>query len=76
MLIVGTIVGAGFASGQEIVVFFAQYGFVSLIFGIPVFLFLFFGVKEFLSFGNKNYCVDFKNKKFFNIFEGISFLIS
>jgi len=43
---VGTIVGAGFATGKEIIEFFSQYGFIGLI-GILIsgYLFIFFGVK-------------------------------
>ncbi|CAI9389950.1 YkvI family membrane protein [Niallia sp. Sow4_A1] len=43
---VGTVVGAGFATGREIVVFFSQYGFIGLL-GIIVsgFIFAYFGAK-------------------------------
>lgn len=72
MLVVGTIVGAGLASGQEIVVFFAQYGFVSLFFVVAVFLIFFFGLRNFLFFGKCNYENDFEKKKITNIFDTIS----
>lgn len=75
MLIVGTIIGAGLASGQEIVVFFAQYGFVSIFFLIGVFAVFFFGFKEFLCFGKRCYKVEFESNKIFSIFDGFSFLI-
>ncbi|HEO8420796.1 TPA: hypothetical protein VBX77_002826 [Yersinia enterocolitica] len=43
---VGTVVGAGFATGREIVVFFSQYGFIGLL-GILLsgFIFAYFGAK-------------------------------
>lgn len=43
---VGTVVGAGFATGREIVVFFSQYGFIGLI-GILLsgLIFAYFGAK-------------------------------
>ena len=75
MLIIGTIVGAGLASGQEIVVFFAQYGFVSVFFIVPIFLIFFFGVKQFLCFGANGYAVEFKDNKGLKIFENLSFAI-
>ena len=45
-LYIGTIVGAGFATGKEIIEFFSQYGFIGL-FGIFIsgYLFIFFGIK-------------------------------
>lgn len=61
LLVVGAIVGAGLASGQEIVVFFAQYGFVSVFFLIGLFFLFLFGIKQFLSFGKVYYSPDFKN---------------
>ena len=61
LLVVGAIVGAGLASGQEIVVFFAQYGFVSMFFLIALFLLFFLGANQFLSFGKVYYSPDFKN---------------
>ena len=76
MLIVGGIVGAGFASGQEIVAFFAQYGFVSLFFIIPVFFLLYFGIKQILlrnTCQNKNP----KTEKILKIFSfGVYILVS
>ncbi len=76
MLIVGTIVGVGLASGQEIVVFFAQYGFISLVFLIPIFILFYFGIKTFLNFGKYKYNLDFIRKsKIFLIFNIISLII-
>ncbi len=75
MLVVGTIVGAGLASGQEIVVFFAQYGFVSLFFNVAIFFIFFFGIRNFLRFEKCTYENDFKKKKISNIFDIISIVI-
>ena len=43
MLIVGTVIGSGFASGKEISVFFSRFGLWSYLF-IPLVFLLFFGV--------------------------------
>lgn len=43
MLIIGTVIGSGFASGKEIAVFFSRFGVFSYIF-IPFAFLLFFGV--------------------------------
>lgn len=75
MLIVGTIIGAGLASGQEVVVFFAQYGFVSLFFLVGIFLLFFFGFREFMCFGKRCYSADFKQNKVFFTFDCFSFVI-
>lgn len=75
MLIVGTIVGAGLASGQEIVVFFAQHGFISIIFLVPVFFVFNYGIKQFLSYGKRYYTVDFKENKIFRLYDFLSFFI-
>lgn len=53
-VILGAIIGAGFASGREIVSFFAEYGFLSLIFLIPLFFVFFFSIKLLLTCGNCN----------------------
>jgi uncharacterized membrane protein YkvI len=75
MLILSVIIGAGFASGQEVVTSFAQYGFISLFFLILLFFLFFKGLSLFLQFGNK-YSNDFiKNNKFFKIFESLSLVI-
>ena len=62
-LIIGAIVGAGLASGQEIVVFFAQYGFVSIIFLFLLFILFYKGLNQFLSFGKVYYNLDFEAKR-------------
>lgn len=76
MLILSVVIGAGLASGQEVVTSFAQYGFVSLFFLIFLFFLFFYGLNLFLKFGNINYSVDFvRNNKFFKVFEAVSLII-
>lgn len=75
MLIVGAIVGAGLASGQEIVVFFAQYGFVSVFFVVPIFFLFYFGIKQFLGNGRVFYAVDFNKSKVFKVYDLFSIII-
>src|SRR5690554_3968762 len=76
MLILSSIIGAGLASGQEIVIFFVQYGFVSLFFLILLFFLLFFGLKMFLNFGKKEFDNDFKKEnKFVKVFDILMFLM-
>jgi uncharacterized membrane protein YkvI len=38
MLILSAIIGAGIASWQVVVIFFAQYGFISIVFLVVLFL--------------------------------------
>lgn len=67
MLIIGTIIGAGFCSGKEIVTYFAKYGFSSLFF-VPMLLVLYYFIfKLFLSFGLQENCnsINEINKKVF-----------
>lgn len=52
-LIVGSIIGAGFASGRELSLFFANFGFNSLYFLPIVFIFFYYSFKIFLSLGSK-----------------------
>lgn len=60
-LIVGTLIGAGFASGREISVFFARFGVYSLFF-LPILFILFYYVfKLLLSIG--------KDREFDNIYK-------
>lgn len=76
MLILSAILGAGLASGQEIVTFFVQYGFVSLFFLILLFFLLFFGLNMFLNFGRIEFENNFKRKeKFIKIFDILMFFI-
>src|SRR5574344_1457605 len=76
MLILSAMIGAGLASGQEVVIFFAQYGFVSIFFLIALFFLLYFGLNLFLKFGAKKYSTDFlKDNKFFKLFECFSLII-
>lgn len=51
MLIVGTMMGAGFCSGKEIVVYFARFGPVALFFVPALFLLYFFMFRTFMMFG-------------------------
>jgi len=51
--IIGSIIGAGFASGKEIFEYFAKYGICSLFFVIPLFFFMYFFFFFFLRFGKK-----------------------
>lgn len=52
-IIVGSIIGAGFASGREISLFFAEFGYGSLYF-LPIVFFLFYySFKLFLTLGAK-----------------------
>ena len=60
-LIVGSIIGAGFASGRELSLFFAEFGFSSLYFLPIVFILFYYLFKLFLSIGAK--------QKFENVFE-------
>lgn len=61
LLISGTIIGAGFASGREISLFFARYGVYSLFFLPMLFCIFNFSFKLFLKIGQK--------KKFDSIYE-------
>lgn len=65
-LVLGTIIGAGFCSGKEICVYFAKYGFWSLLFLPLFFVIYFFLFKMFLSLGRGKEYTDFShfNKQF------------
>ncbi len=52
-LIFGTIVGAGFSSGNEVVVFFSRFGWWSYIFIFVASVLMFFACYYFLRFGKK-----------------------
>lgn len=52
-LLVGTIIGAGFASGREISLFFAEFGYDSLFFLPIVFILFYYLFKLFLTIGSK-----------------------
>lgn len=60
-LIVGSIIGAGFASGRELSLFFAEFGYNSLYFLPIVFILFYYCFKMFLTLGS--------TKKFENVFE-------
>ena len=53
MIILGTIIGAGFCSGKELCVYFARFGLNSLFFVPLLFVMYFFIFKFFLSIGSK-----------------------
>ena len=52
-LIVGSIIGAGFASGRELSLFFAEFGYASLYFLPIVFILFYYSFKLFLTIGSK-----------------------
>ena len=80
MLILGSTIGAGLASGQEIVLFFAQYGYISLIF-LFIFVLLFsFSILTLFKFGKiisqqKDFEKTIKHQVFFDSCGNIIFLI-
>lgn len=63
-VIIGSIIGAGFASGKEIYEYFAKFGSISILYCLPLFFLFFILIKTYLNFGSK-----FKssNLKTFNI---------
>lgn len=72
-IIIGSIIGAGFASGKEIFEYFAKYGIYSLFFIIPLFFLFSFFIYNYLKFGkNKNIN---KSKKILNINKKLSIKI-
>lgn len=52
-VIIGAVIGAGFASGKEIFEYFAKYGIWSLLFVIPLFFCMYFFFYTYLNFGSK-----------------------
>lgn len=50
-IIIGAIIGAGFASGKEIFEYFAKYGIFSLLFVVPLFFLIAFFIYHYLKFG-------------------------
>lgn len=83
-LVLASIIGAGFASGKEIQVFFTKYGVISFVcIGISFFLFYYL-IKLYLTYGNKfkpatffdaNKCIFGKHANIFNIFFLVCYLI-
>lgn len=51
MLILGATIGAGLASGQEVVIFFAKYGFVSIFYAFIFFILFAYGLLTLLKYG-------------------------
>lgn len=65
MIIIGTVIGSGFASGKEIAVYFSRFGSLSYFF-IAITFFLFWGlIYSFLTFGQK--ALNKLNSKVFSI---------
>ena len=84
LLIIGTIIGAGFVSGKEIAVFFANYGLFSLLFILPMFFLLYFIILKLLFIGSKNninnatelnILIFKKDSKVIKVFTFVSFVI-
>ena len=84
LLIIGTIIGAGFVSGKEISSFFSIFGYYSFIFILPIFFLLYYFINKLLLIGiNKkinnvddlNLIIFKKNNKIIKIFTFISFII-
>lgn len=76
LVILGSIIGAGFASGKEIAVFFSNIGVLSYLNIILLFVFFYLLLKLFMKFGNSlktknlfevNKIIFKKSYKFFNI---------
>ncbi len=81
-LIVGTIIGAGFASGREISSFFAKFGVYSLFFLPILFIIFYFVFKMLLSIGKdkkfdslKQLNAFTKNSIFMNILISATFIV-
>jgi len=84
--IIGSIIGAGFASGREIFQYFGKYGVYSLFFIIPLFFLFYIFIRTYLKFGhniknnnlkdsNQFLCGHFTLFKYkINIFSIMSFL--
>lgn len=53
-IIIGSIIGAGFASGKEIYEYFAKFGTISLLFIIPLFILFYVFIRIYLSVGKKH----------------------
>lgn len=53
-VIIGAVIGAGFASGAEIFEYFAKFGWASLLFVLPLFFCFYFAIYTFLTFGKNN----------------------
>ena len=53
-IIIGSIIGAGFASGKEIYEYFAKFGAISLLFIVPLFILFYVFIRIYLSVGKKH----------------------
>ena len=58
LIIIASVIGAGFASGKEIFEYFAKYGVCSLLYLLPLFSCVFIFTKTLLNFGSRNVCVE------------------
>ena len=84
MIIIGTVIGSGFASGKEITTFFTVFGYYSFL-SLPIIFFgFYFCIYKLLLIGSKNkienidqlnYLIFKKNNKIIKIFTFISFVI-
>lgn len=85
-IIIGAIIGAGFASGKEIYEYFAKFGVASLFFVLPLFFCFYYFINILLKLGQKqknihiakintNLLPTYKNFSIFNVFMFITFLI-
>lgn len=63
-IIIGAVIGAGFASGKEIFEYFAKYGVCSLLFVVPLFFCIYLFLNNYLKFGAnyENYDLKKSNK--------------
>ena len=80
MLILGSTIGVGLASGQEVVIFFAQYGFISIIFAFLFFILFTYGLIQLLKYGNMlqqkpDFLKNHKQNYLLESFSSIIFLI-
>lgn len=74
MLIIGMVIGSGFASGKEIAVFFSRFGWLSYVF-IPIAFLLFFGVFYWILYYGKKGVQKFYSSKAFLIISVVVSLV-
>lgn len=80
MLILGSTIGAGLASGQEIVIFFAKFGYVSIIFAVFFILIFAYSIYTLLNYGRlislkPDFIKKYKNEYIFESSYSIIFLV-
>lgn len=79
MIILGTFIGAGFASGKEIATYFASFGWCSIIFAIICGVLFYFFIITCLKIGYNNKTKEFNfndNKNIYKILLQLFFVIS